>query len=226
MASGRVRKPKRHIPVVCSTRGHFERHATPILHLLNDSLANRPRLNSSHMGGILTIFTQARMIHRATLEENIMPDLPQTLLVPVDGSKNSNSAAIYAVRLAEKLSARVRLLYAFPESPLDVFGVPSESATQEQLQYFAPERFEKFRHDSAATVFQTTRQAVGDTSVELEEEILPGEAGQAILDHSANVANPLIIMGRRGLSHFREILVGSTTQRVLHHAKCPVLVIR
>jgi nucleotide-binding universal stress UspA family protein len=46
-----------------------------------------------------------------------MSDLPEILLVPVDGSKNASAAASYAARLAEKLGVPVRLLFAFPESP-------------------------------------------------------------------------------------------------------------
>lgn len=155
-----------------------------------------------------------------------MTDLPEILLVPVDGSRNSNAAATYAVRLAEKVGAKVRLLYAFPETPLDMFGVPSESPNRQDLQYFSPEAFEKLRNDSAAAAFGAARKAIGETSASVEEKVITGEPGEAILEHSNGVKGGMIIMGRRGLSHFKEILMGSTTQRVLHHAKCPVLVVR
>jgi nucleotide-binding universal stress UspA family protein len=59
----------------------------------------------------------------------------------------------------------------------------------------------------------------------VEEKIIIGEAGRAILQHADATKGGMIIMGRRGLSRVEEILMGSTTQRVLHHAKCPVLVI-
>jgi nucleotide-binding universal stress UspA family protein len=60
----------------------------------------------------------------------------------------------------------------------------------------------------------------------VEEQTIAGEPAQAILDHAGGVKGCMIVMGRRGLSRVKEILMGSTTQRVLHHAKCPVMVIR
>jgi nucleotide-binding universal stress UspA family protein len=36
----------------------------------------------------------------------------------------------------------------------------------------------------------------------------------------------LIIMGTRGKSAFQELLIGSVSQKVMHHASCPVMVIR
>ncbi len=155
-----------------------------------------------------------------------MTELPEILLVPVDGSRNSNSAATYAARLGERLGAKVRLLYAFPETPLDMFGVPSESPNRQDLQYFSPEAFEKLRKESAEAAFGAAMEAIGDSSADVEQEVISGEAGEAILEHANGVKGGMIIMGRRGLSHFKEILMGSTTQRVMHHAKCPVLVVR
>ncbi len=154
-----------------------------------------------------------------------MSSIPEILLVPVDGSKGANAAAVYAGALAARLSIPVRLLFAFPETPMQMFGVPGEVPHREDLQYFSPEAFEKLRNDSARAAFQAARAAMGGT-VEPEEQIVSGEAARAILEHAETVDSAAIVMGRRGLSHFREILVGSVTQRVLHHAKCPVIVTR
>ncbi|MCC5811065.1 MAG: universal stress protein [Ectothiorhodospiraceae bacterium] len=154
-----------------------------------------------------------------------MSSIPEILLVPVDGSKGANAAAAYAAALAARLSIPVRLLFAFPETPMQMFGVPGEVPNRDDLRYFSPEAFDKLRADSARVAFEAARKAMGD-AVAPEEVILSGEAERAILDHAEGVDGAAIVMGRRGLSHFREILVGSVTQRVLHHAKCPVFVIR
>lgn len=154
-----------------------------------------------------------------------MTDLPQILLVPVDGSQNANAAAEYAARLAEKLGVPVRLLYAFPETPMDLFGFPKEGDRIEDLKHFTAENFEKLRNNTSSAVFEAARKAMGGTSATVEEKIISGEAAKAILDHVGDVRNGMIVMGRRGLSRLKELVMGSTTQRVLHHAKCPVLVI-
>ncbi|OOG27560.1 universal stress protein UspA [Thioalkalivibrio denitrificans] len=154
-----------------------------------------------------------------------MSDMPEVLLVPVDGSKNASAAAAYAARMAEKLGVPVQLLFAFPETPMDMFGWPKETDRAEKLQYYSPGGFEKLRDETAGAAFESAREAMGDSSVSVEEKIITGEAAAAILDHSGSVKGGMIVMGRRGLSRVEEILMGSTTQRVLHHAKCPVLVV-
>jgi nucleotide-binding universal stress UspA family protein len=154
-----------------------------------------------------------------------MTDLPRVLLVPVDGSKNACAAAAYAAAIAAKLGVPVRLLFAFPKSPVDLYGFPTEGHDIERLKHFTAENFERLRSDAAGRAFEAARRAIGDTSVKLEETILGGDAGQAILQHAVKVPGALIVIGRRGLSRFKELVMGSTTQRVLHHSKCPVLVV-
>ncbi len=155
-----------------------------------------------------------------------MTELPKTLLVPVDGSRNSCAAAAYAARMAERMGAQVQLLYAFPETPLDMFGTVSESPSRQNLQYVSSGAFEKLRDESAETAFKAAVDAIGETAANVDKKVIAGEPGEAILQHAKDVQGAMIIMGRRGLSHFQEILMGSTTQRVMHHAKCPVLVVR
>ncbi len=155
-----------------------------------------------------------------------MVPVPKILLVPVDGSKGALGAAELAGQLAENLRAPVRLLFVFPESPMDIFGQPVEAAPPEEMQYFSPERFAELRDRSAQKAFKHAREALGSLEVELQEKVLSGEPATAILEHAKGETAPIIVMGRRGHSGFRELLVGSVSQRVLHHATCPVMVVR
>lgn len=155
-----------------------------------------------------------------------MSELPKILLVPVDGSESSLAAAQLAVQLAQSLKTSVRLLFAFPDSPIDVVGLPSESPHAEELKYFSPEAFAGLRDRAAKKVFRQTREALGTTAVEIEEQVIPGEPGHAIIEHANAEAGPMIVMGRRGLGSLREKLLGSVSQRVLHHTTCPVTIVR
>lgn len=148
------------------------------------------------------------------------------LLVPVDGSAGSSEAARVAVGLAEGLNVPVRLLYAFPRDPVDMFGVPTEAPRPEELEYFAPEAFERLRDQSAEKAFAATRAAFGETPIEIQEQIIAGNPAEAIVSHAAEEDDPMIVIGSRGLNGFKEFLMGSVSQRVLHHAGCPVTVVR
>lgn len=155
-----------------------------------------------------------------------MTNLPDIILVPVDGSRHASAAAAYAQRLAEKLGVPLRLLYAFPESPVELLGWPKETERVEDLEYFSSEGFEKLRDDSSRAAFDAARQAMDAGSASAEEQLIAGKPSKAILEHAGGVNNAMIVMGRRGLSQVGEMVMGSTTQRVLHHAKCPVLVVQ
>ena len=156
-----------------------------------------------------------------------MANLPQTLLVPVDGSPNASSAAAHAAAMAERLGARLCLLHAFPRTLRELTWLPpARYVDQEYMKYLSPEAFQNLREQTAAAAFTAAREAIGETRAPVEEKMLGGSAGEAILEHAASTADPMIVIGRRGLSHVTEVLMGSTTQHVIHHANCPVLVIR
>lgn len=155
-----------------------------------------------------------------------MSTAPKILLVPVDGSKGAGKAAKFAATLAEGLNVPVRLLFAFPKDPVDMFGIPTEAPRPEELKYFSPDAFARLRDQSAEKAFTAAREAMGGTSASVEQEVLAGDAAEAILKHAGGASDPLIVIGSRGLSGFKEILLGSVSQRVLHHASCPVTVVR
>lgn len=53
-----------------------------------------------------------------------------------------------------------------------------------------------------------------------------GDYAQVIIDTADQNNYDLIVMGSRGLSVFKELLLGSVSFKVMHHAKCPVMVVR
>ena len=155
-----------------------------------------------------------------------MSSATQLILVPVDSSKGAMQAATYAAGLAEALNVPMRLLFAFPKDPVEAFGIPSEAPRSKELEYYAPEAFARLRDVSAEKIFASAREAIGDVSVEIQEEIIAGPAGEAIVEHAEGTPGAMIVIGSRGMGSLREMLLGSVSQRVLHHAACPVTVVR
>lgn len=151
-----------------------------------------------------------------------MSESPDLLLVPVDGSEGANAAARYAAGLAERLGIPLRLLFAFPASALEMMPLPDAAASM----YFDPETLEAVRKEAAQSAFAGAREALKDFSGTVGEQALSGQPAEAILKCAEDNPGAMIVMGRRGLSHVKEVLLGSVTQRVIHHATCPVLVVR
>ena len=154
-----------------------------------------------------------------------MVNKPEIILVPVDGSEGAAMAARYARTLAEPLGIPMRLLFAFPEDALDLLGVPAETMENTDMEAYSPSRFAELREKRAGQVFERARDALGDTRIAVDEVVLAGDPAEAILEYAQNVKHPLIVMGSRGLSRFSQMLVGSVSHRVLHHARCPVTIV-
>ena len=69
------------------------------------------------------------------------------------------------------------------------------------------------------------RQAT-DEGVQAESDYAVGETGRKICEVAQNWSADLIVMGRQGRVGLSELLLGSTSNYVVHHAKCSVLVIQ
>ncbi|WP_152208088.1 universal stress protein [Marinobacter changyiensis] len=155
-----------------------------------------------------------------------MNEIPKLLLVPVDGSNGAGAAAQLAASFARKLNIPLRLLFVFPATPMDMFGVPSEVMNPKEMKYFAAGEFEKLRDKAAARTFEAARKSIGDNDIAIEDKVLAGQPAEAIVDHAKSEPGAMIVIGRRGLSSVKEIFVGSVSQRVIHKAQCPVLLAR
>lgn len=134
------------------------------------------------------------------------------ILVPIDGSENALLAVKYARALAEKFKSKVTLLYVVQNV---AFGVPETvdlvikdlDSTGRDILSKALEIFEGFD---------------GWVSSQLEY----GNPGVKIVDLTKEDGYSLIVMGRRGLSGIMELMLGSVSNHVVHHAHCPTLIIK
>lgn len=137
------------------------------------------------------------------------------ILVPVDGSDQSAKAAQWASRLAQKLGASVTLLHVHDVPGTEAIGLNSlERSEIEQIERrIAGPSFDKAR-------------ALMDPSVNAETLVSIGEPADEIVALARKNGFTLIVMGSRGQSLAREILLGSVSDKVIRHAHCAVTVVR
>ena len=129
------------------------------------------------------------------------------ILVAVDGSPESENALKMAAQMVRDADAQLILLHAFEHLPS--VGAPGyRRAVSERLA-----RGQK--------VIDAAAEMVADLNPEIE--LLEGPADDAILRVAAIRQVDLIIMGARGIGGVRALL-GSVTNKVVHHAPCPVLI--
>jgi nucleotide-binding universal stress UspA family protein len=136
----------------------------------------------------------------------------KNILLAVDGSYNASQAAKLAGSLARELKADLWIVTAFDPVP-PYLGEPNmQNAINARMEV-------------AEAVLKETLKAIGTINGELKTEVLEGPAAEAILKVAKTRQNDLIVMGARGLGILSGILLGSQSQKVLHHAPCPVLVV-
>jgi len=136
------------------------------------------------------------------------------ILLAVDGSEHALNAARTAGELARILQVEMlRIVIAYDAIP-SYLGEPN-------LQQAIDARLEESRN-----VLKAALEAVGPQSFEPSAEMIEGSAAEAIIRVADTRQSDLIVMGSRGLGGLTGLLLGSTSQRVISHAPCPVLIIR
>ena len=137
------------------------------------------------------------------------------LLVPVDGSENSLRALDHAIYLAEKTGANITAMNVI-ENPPTVY-VESQKLLNDLIA--------KFRAESA-NILDKCKQIAEKSDVKIETVIGEGDAASTIVGYAQKGDFDTIIIGRRGLGRFKEMVLGSISNKVLHHAKCSVMIVK
>lgn len=137
----------------------------------------------------------------------------ERILLAVDGSDHALHAAKVAADLARCMKAELRILVVYPPIP-PYLGEPN-------LQQAINSRL-----DEAQTILQKAVDAVGEIPAEIHTELIEGDAAEVIIEVAKTRNSDLIVMGSRGLGRLAGLLLGSTSQKVLNHAPCPVLIVR
>jgi nucleotide-binding universal stress UspA family protein len=133
------------------------------------------------------------------------------ILVAVDGSARSEQTITMALDLAKRYGSTVTVLHVreyerYEGSDVDM-GPPISA---EQLVNDALERFRAGGVEASGEVRRVSSGETPDQIVEVAEKV------------GAN----LIIMGSRGMSEWKSLLLGGVATKVVAHAKSPVLLVR
>lgn len=138
------------------------------------------------------------------------------ILFPIDGNTNSDKALEMVKEFAEKHSAEVIILHAY--------YLPSTFHAQESSHYVYLEQVEdNLKNYGEKLLTQTAEKLSGFT---VHQKLLKGPAGTGIIEVAHNEGVDLIIMSNRGLGSIKSALLHSVSNYVLHHAECPVMIVK
>jgi len=143
--------------------------------------------------------------------------LVNRILVPIDFSVHSKNALKYAVPLAEHVDAELHLVYVVEPSiyPADLgFGQVVLPGTEDEMRQRGAEELEEL-----------IGEEIGDR-VMATYAVRTGNPHQEILAEADDKAVDLIVVATHGHSGVEHLLFGSTAERIVRKARCPVLTIR
>lgn len=134
------------------------------------------------------------------------------IVVGVDSSQTSLKALRWAMEEARLRGSELELVHAFPRPELIGMTMVVTLPSDDELR------------EASEQVLSEALDAVGGPG-DLTVSRRVGAGGPASVLVEAAEDAELLVLGSRGLGGFRGLLLGSVTQQVIAHAKCPVVVI-
>lgn len=151
------------------------------------------------------------------------------ILVPLDGSEHSLKALERATEIAKKFSGKITLIHVYSVSIQPIMlpepttlGSPSIPI----LTGAEVSRIAEAAREFGNRILRDGEEKVKAEKVQVEKTLVEGHAVEEIVRAATEGNFDLIVIGARGISHIREILLGSVTDGVIHHVHCPVFVVK
>jgi nucleotide-binding universal stress UspA family protein len=146
--------------------------------------------------------------------QRVEPIKIKTILVPLDFSRASMEALDYVVALAKKFAAAIHLVHVTaPDDAASPGAAHLMCQTAESLA-FAREKLAETHEKHVAPFWPAN------------SHVRTGQPYQEICDLAREIDADLIVLATRGHTGLKRILLGSTAERVVRFAPCPVLVVR
>lgn len=140
------------------------------------------------------------------------------VLVPTDFSNTSRTALGYASELAWLKHSKMELVHVFDGAP------PGSS-----LSFFANEEVEKWcreARDTARRELEEMAGEIGHQGVNVETRLLDGPPAQTVAAEAESIHASVIVLASSKSEPWQKALLGSTAERIVRLAKCPVLIVR
>ena len=134
------------------------------------------------------------------------------VLVPLDGSKNSLRGLDEAIALAKQNNAVITGLFVVPSAPSEL------QVIRKLLSSFHKKQSKDF--------IAKARNKCKKNSVRFIGVLEYGDEGSKIVSYARANRFDMIVMGARGMGPVRQIILGSTSNYVLHNSKIPVLIVK
>jgi nucleotide-binding universal stress UspA family protein len=145
------------------------------------------------------------------------------ILVPIDGSENAYRAASFATDLAKRYGAELLVIHALELhqslSYLGMYGMPYSETIKEMVDAARKE---------ADPWFDRIKKEADSSGVKMKSDVIeaPLSLVGEIVNYAEKINADLIVVGSRGRTGLKKLLLGSVASGIVTYAPCPVLVIK
>ncbi|HEY6884422.1 MAG TPA: universal stress protein [Nitrososphaeraceae archaeon] len=147
------------------------------------------------------------------------------ILAPIDGSESSLNAADYAISIAKKNNAQLTALHVIrPEETYEYASDLALMTTPTSIDSMV----QTVKQDSQKW-FDIVKQKSDANNVQLKKTdtiVSHGSVVGTIVDYAEREGIDLIVMGTRGRSGFKKLLLGNTASGIISYAHCPVMIVK
>lgn len=138
------------------------------------------------------------------------------ILVPIDGSDSCSNIMDYIKTFGEAYGSKIVLL--------NVYGLPMMTEYNNYPAYPLENAYSIEKQSEE--ILKRSKALLGDVSFEIETISEAGNPAATIIDVAEKNECDLIIMCTHGMGTMKRFLLGSVTNKVVHHAHIPVLIVR
>ncbi len=140
----------------------------------------------------------------------------ETIVVAVDFSVGSDAALEAAIELARPLGAEIHVVHSYE------LRVP----TMMPYEVAIPQSFIDETRNAAAAKLAVEVRKVSDAGITVHSHLADTPAASALASTAESVGADLIVMGTRGHTGLKHIILGSVAERTLHAAPCSVMTVK
>jgi len=166
---------------------------------------------------------------KIVIVQKVVAVLFEKILVPLDGSEHSLKGLEVAIEIGKQFGSIITIIHIYSVTVRPIVVPEPATLTPSGVPVMTAEEVAKIveaaRREGNRVLAEGERR-IEAKGVRVEKVLVEGHAVQEIVRVAKEGSFGLIVIGARGISRIREILLGSVSDAVIHHAPCPVLLVK
>jgi len=146
----------------------------------------------------------------------------KTILVSTDGSEHAEKAMEFAANIAASYKAKLVLLHVIPTTE-----VPEDLKRFANLEHIeGSPSYVRYKYVAEGIMREATEKAAECGAEDIETVFADGDAATAIIKEAKERQVDMIVLGSRGLSKLKGLLMGSVSRKVSELAPCTCVTVK